>query len=177
MTCSLMPDEHLQACDHDRLYIPKKETETKWGWEGAEWWSHTEKIRKKQPRYNKTQMMTFIGNILSHYVLQRHVLQAKFNSSHVALKLYPEECTMCQSLMLNHVFQTPASIVLWVGSIFTFALSSMKMVEQGQCWLQRTLRDSVKWAAMLRFLPSAHSVTHWYSTFLLCTLKFPTPLV
>ena len=57
-------------------------------------------------------------------------------------------------LMLKHVFQTPASIALWVGSIFTFALSSMKMVEQGQCWLQRTLRDSVKWAAMLRFLPS-----------------------
>lgn len=133
MTCSLTPDEHLQACDHDRLYIPKKETETKWGWEGAEWWSHTEKIRKKQPRYNKTQMMTFVGNILSHYVLQCHVLQAKFNSSHVALKLYPEECTMYQSLMLNHVFQTPAPIVLWVGSIFTFALSSMKMVEQGQC--------------------------------------------
>lgn len=122
-------------------------------------------------------MMTFVGNILSHYVLQCHVLQAKFNSWHVALYLYPEECTMCQSLMLNHVFQTPASIVLRVGSIFSFALSSMKMVEQGQCCLQCTLCDSVKWAAMLQFLLSAHTVTHWYSTFLLCTLKFPTPLV
>lgn len=82
---------------------------------------------------------------------------------------------MGQSLMLNRVFQTPASLVLWVGRIFTFALSSMKMVEQGQCWLQRTLRDSVKWAAMLRFLPSAHSVTYCYSTFPPMCLEIPNP--
>lgn len=38
---------------------------------------------------------------------------------------------ICKSLMLNQVSQRPKSIVLWVGSIFTFGLSSMKMVEQG----------------------------------------------
>lgn len=175
-TCNLTPDEHLQACDHGRLYIPKKENwdKVRVGGCGA---VESYRENKEKAASVQQQMMTFIGNILSHDMLQCHVLQAKFNSWHVVLKSYPGECMMCQSLMLNHVFQTPPSIVLWVGYIFTFALSSMKMVEQGQCWLQRTLCDSVKWAAMPRFLPSAHSVTHWYSTFLLRTLKFPTPLV